>query len=55
MAGTSTTSRTLIDKMTNDELDKFAKFYFDNLMGELDGNNEGDDQGVDKSPWIGTK
>lgn len=50
MTNTSTTSRTLIDKTTNDELDKFAKFYFDNLMGELDRNNKGDDQGVDELP-----
>ena len=31
-----------VDKMTDEELDEFAKFIFDNLMGDIE-DDENDD------------
>jgi len=33
-----------VDKMTEEELDEFAKFVFDNLMGDIEGEKKTDDK-----------
>ena len=33
-----------INKMTEEELDEFAKFVFDNLMGDIQEQDERDDK-----------
>ena len=32
-----------VDKMTEEELDEFAQFIFDNLMGDIEDDGENDD------------
>jgi len=32
-----------VDKMTEEELDEFAQFIFDNLMGDIEGDEKNDD------------
>jgi len=32
-----------VDKMTDEELDEFAQFIFDNLMGDIEDDGKNDD------------
>ena len=33
-----------VDKMTGEELDEFAQFIFDNLMGDIEDDGKNDDK-----------
>lgn len=37
------TPKTPVDKMTDEELDEFAQFVFDNLVGDVDDEGRNDE------------
>lgn len=38
------TPKKSVDKMTEEELDEFAQFIFDNLMGDIEDDGKNDDE-----------